>query len=230
MNQLSFDMIVEFFKTTFQNEFQTTMTGDRIAVGLLVSFFVSLFITLIYRITYHGVAFNRNFSLSLILLSMVTSAIIMTVTTNLTLSLGMVGALSIVRFRTAVKDPSDTVFMFWAVSVGIMAGAGLVYISLITNLGLGLLYLLYYLVIKSARSAPYLLVVRYRREKGEDVELALGALKKMKVKSKNASGDVLELCLETKMTPELLEIVESLGQVEGVLHAGVVSFGAQTTL
>ena len=222
--------IAEFFKTSFDNEFQTTMTGDRIAVGLLVSFLLTLFIVMVYRLTYQGVAFNRNFAFSLVLLSMVTSVVIMTVTTNLTLSLGMVGALSIVRFRTAVKDPGDTVFMFWAIAVGIMAGAGLIYISVFTNLGLGALYLLYFFIARRFRSSPYLLVVRYRTEGKEEVELALQSLKRMKVKSKTVSSGLIELCIETKLTPETLGLVESLSSVSGVVDASAVSYRSDTTL
>ena len=224
------NQIITFFKTTFENEFQTTMSGDRIATGLLVSFFVALFVVLIYRVTFQGVAFQKSFVFSLVLLSMVASVVIMTVTTNLTLSLGMVGALSIVRFRTAVKDPTDTVFMFWAISAGIMAGAGLVYIALITNLGLGLLYLAWYFCSRRMRSAPYLLVVRYRTSAKEAVEEALVSLKNMKVKSKTASAELIELCLETKMTPAMLSLVEDLSRVDGVVDASAVSFRGETTL
>lgn len=224
------NLIVDFFRTTFMSEFQTTMTGDRIAIGLLVSFFLSLFILFVYRVSYQGVVFSKSFAFSLLLLSMVTSVVIMTVTTNLALSLGMVGALSIVRFRTAVKDPVDTVFMFWAIGVGIMAGAGLVYISLITNIALGALYLLLFFLTKKISSAPYLLVVRYRAEAKEEVELALRSLSNLKVKSKIVREGVVELCLELKMTPKLFTLVEDLEQLEGVIDASAVSFGGETTL
>ena len=224
------NLVIDFFKDTFLNEFQTTMTGDRIAVGLLVSFFVTLFITMIYRVTYQGVCLSRGYLFSLMLASLVTSMIIMTVTTNLALSLGMVGALSIVRFRTAVKDPADTVFMFWAIGVGIMAGAGLVYITLITNLSLGALYYLYYLMTCKLKSAPYLLVVRYTVENREAVEAALSGLANLRVKSKIVSGKTVELCVETKLTPETLSLVESLSAIEGVLDASAVSYGGETTL
>ena len=224
------NLIFDFFRTTFTSEFQTTMTGDRIAIGLLVPFFLSLFILCVYRITYQGIAFSKSFAFSLILLSMVTSVVIMTVTTNLALSLGMVGALSIVRFRTAVKDPVDTVFMFWAIGVGIMAGAGLVYISLITNLCLGALYLLLFFLTKKISSAPYLLVVRYRADAKEEVELALRSLSNLKVKSKIVRESVIELCLELRMTPKLFTLVEDLEKLEGVLDASAVSYGAETAL
>jgi len=224
------NLIFDFFQTTFQNEFQTTMTGDRIASGLLVSFFLTLLITLVYRFTYQGVAFSRSFCFALVLISMVTSMVIMTVTTNLALSLGMVGALSIVRFRTAVKDPTDTVFLFWSIGVGIMAGAGLIYISLITNISLAALYLIYYFFTKKIRQAPYLLVIRYQNERKNEVEIALQSLRSLKVKSKVVSSGTTELCLETKFSPEMLSLVDSLSELEGVLDASAVSFGAETTL
>ncbi|MBE6712641.1 MAG: DUF4956 domain-containing protein [Ruminococcaceae bacterium] len=224
------NQIIDFFRTTFESELQTTMSLDRIAIGLLVSFFLSLYILLIYRLTYQGVAFSKIFCFALLLLSMVTAVVIMTVTTNLALSLGMVGALSIVRFRTAVKDPMDTVFMFWAIGVGIMAGAGLVYISLITNIGLGALYLLLYFLSKKVSSSPYLLVVRYRADSREEVEIALRSLSKLKIKSKIVRDGAVELCLETKMTPKLLPLVEDLGKLDGVIDASTVSYGSDTTL
>lgn len=224
------DIIFQFFKDTFLSEFQTTMTGDRIAIGLLVSFFVMLFVLLVYKTTYRGVAFSINFCFSLVLLSLVTSVVIMTVTTNLALSLGMVGALSIVRFRTAVKDPTDTVFMFWAITVGIMAGAGLVYITLITNIALGVLFLIFYWITKKINSSPYLIVVRYRKEASSDVEAALKSLNRLKVRSKVSSSGVIELCVEVKITPQMFELVDSISALDGVIDASAVSFKGETTL
>jgi len=224
------DLIIDFFKTSFLNEFQTTMTGDRIASGLLVSFFVTLFVVIVYRFTYQGIAYSRNFCFSLVLLSMVTSMVIMTVTTNLTLSLGMVGALSIVRFRTAVKDPADTVFMFWAIGVGIMAGAGLVYIAIITNLSLGALYLIYFYVTKNLRSAPYLVVVKYQGEYAQEVEDILRTLPYRRVKSKVVSGGTIEVCLETKLNEKTFPYINELSTVQGVLQASAISYQGDTSL
>ncbi len=225
------NLIFTFLKDTFLNEFETTMAANRIASSLLVSFFVSVFILIVYRATYQGVSFSRSFALSLPLLAMITSTIIMTVTTNLALSLGMVGALSIVRFRTAVKDPADTVFMFWAVSAGIMAGAGLIYIALITNVSLGVLYLVYFILTKKFhRSNAYLLVIRYQNEKKSDVEIALGNLRKQKIRSKTVSDGITELCIEIKLNPETVNLVDSLSAVEGVISTAAVSYGNQTSL
>ncbi len=221
---------LDFIKTTFQSEFQTTMSGDRIASALFVSFLVTLFVILVYRITYQGVAFNRSFTFSLLLLSMVTSVVIMTVTTNLALSLGMVGALSIVRFRTAVKDPTDTVFMFWAITVGIMTGAGLVYISVITNIAMGGLYLLFYLIMKKKTSAPYLLAVRYDSKNAEAAELALHSLQNYKLKSKCISDGVTEICVEIRLKEETLNLIDTLSKIDGVLNVSAVSYGGETKL
>ncbi len=221
------NIVFDFFKTTFEHEFQTTMTLDRIASGLLVSFFVSAFLVFVYRITYQGVAFSRGFCFSLVLLSMVTSVAIMTVTTNLTLSLGMVGALSIIRFRTAVKDPLDIVFMFWAITVGIMAGAGLIYITLITNISLAALLLLLFFATRRFKSSPYLLAVRYQQEKTENVETVLESLR-CRVKSKTVTEGICELWLEVKLTPQTLSLVDALSQVDGVLSASAVSFRGET--
>ena len=224
------DLILDFFRTTFESEFQTAMTGDRIAIGLLVSFFLSLYILFVYRTTYQGVAQSPSFAFSLVLLSMVTSMVIMTVTTNLALSLGMVGALSIVRFRTAVKDPSDTVFMFWAIAMGIMAGAGLVYVTVITNLALGLLYLLYFFLSQKMHASPYLLVIRYEASSAAEVEDALASLRNLSVKSKVATSDYVELCLKTRYSKEMMRLVDEVKKLPGVKDVSAVSLGAETSL
>ena len=222
--------ILDFFKDTFLSEFETTMTGDRIASGLLVSFFLTLFAVAIYRVTYQGTSFQKSYCFSLILLSMVTSVVIMTVTTNLTLSLGMVGALSIVRFRTAVKDPADTVFMFWAITIGIIAGAGLVYIAVITNLSLGILYLVLFFIMKKVRSSPYLVVVRFRKEASDPVNDALRSLRRPKVRSRTVKDGEVELCVETAFKPDELVLVDRLLEIEGVLDASAVSYRGDTAL
>ena len=222
--------ILDFFKDTFLTEFETAMTGDRIASGLLVSFFLTVFALVVYRVTYQGISFSKSYCFSLILLSMVTSVVIMTVTSNLALSLGMVGALSIIRFRTAVKDPADTVFMFWAITIGIMAGAGLVYIAFITNIALGVLYMLLYLVTRKLRSTSYLIVVRFKKEAVEAVDDALRSLNKPSVRSRSVRGDTVELCVETRMKPAELTLVDELLKIEGVTDASAVSYRGDTVM
>ena len=222
--------VLDFFKDTFLSEFESAMTGDRIASGLLVSFFLTLFLIAVYRVTYQGASFSKSFCFSLVLLSMVTSVVIMTVTSNLALSLGMVGALSIIRFRTAVKDPADTVFMFWSITIGIMAGAGLVYISIITNVALGVLYMVVFLLAKKFRSGPYLIVVRYDNNAKDSVEDALRSFKGSSVRSRTVRGDEIELCVEVKMKPDELKQIDEIMKIHGVADVSAVSFRGDTVM
>ena len=140
--------------------------------SLGVAFLMGLFILLVYKQTFRGVLFSKGYAFSLVLLAMVTALVIRTISSNLALSLGMVGALSIVRFRTAIKDPVDTVFMFWSITCGIMAGAGQYIIGGCACFGVGLLYFVVS-KIHGKSKAPYLLVVRYDPEKSANVGKAL---------------------------------------------------------
>ena len=128
---------LDMIKNSVVEQFSTGTTVGQMVLSLIVAFGMGLFILLIYRQTFRGVLFSKGFAFSLILLAMVTALVIRTISSNLALSLGMVGALSIVRFRTAIKDPVDTVFMFWSITCGIMAGAGLYLIGIIACVGVG---------------------------------------------------------------------------------------------
>lgn len=137
-------------------------TGD-LVLSLVTAVVSALLIIYIYKRNYTGVSFTKAFALSLILLAMVTSLVIRTINSNLALSLGMVGALSIVRFRTAVKDPVDTIFMFWAITVGIMSGAGLYLTTILATVILGVLYSLSYMLIFKPVD-KYLLVIKVEKK------------------------------------------------------------------
>ena len=151
---------MEIFKKSFvEQASQLGITIPDMVLSLLLAFVMGVFILLVYKQTFRGVLFSKGFAFSLILLSMVTALVIRTISSNLALSLGMVGALSIVRFRTAIKDPVDTVFMFWSITAGIMAGAGLYLVGIIACVGVGFLYFIVSLFYKKGKS-PYLLIVR----------------------------------------------------------------------
>ena len=139
--------------------FNTDITTAQIVMSLLLALAAGLFILLVYRLTMRGIAFNRSFEITLLLVTTISGMIVLTITSNLALSLGMVGALSIVRFRTALKETSDTAFMFWAVAAGITAGAGFFLITLIGCLFIGLVVILAVRITKNV-ARPYLLVVR----------------------------------------------------------------------
>lgn len=221
---------LDMIKDKFVSEFNSSLNVSDVFITLITAFLLGLFIVWIYKMTYTGVLMSKGFCFSLVLLSMVTGVIIMTVVSNLALSLGMVGALSIVRFRTAVKESSDTLFMFWAISVGIMCGAGLVLIAVVATVSLGILYLVMFLLGVRLGAAPYLLVLRYKEKDKNGVESALRNLPKSKVKSRTLSGGTVELCLELRLDSAALKKVDVLGEIPGVLEVSAVSYHADTML
>lgn len=150
---------MDMLKNSVVEGFSTDISMTDVVIGLAASLVAALFILFVYRVTMRGIAANRGFEITLLLVTSISTMIVLTITSNLALSLGMVGALSIVRFRTALKEASDTAFMFWAVAAGITAGAGFYMITLVGCLFIGLVTVLaVFLTKKSAR--PYLLVIR----------------------------------------------------------------------
>ena len=197
-----------------------------LCVGL--SFALSLYIILIYRLTYSGVLYSRRFALSLMILSLVTSVVILAISSNVVLSLGMVGALSIVRFRTAVKDFMDTVFMFWAIVNGIICGAGFVLISVIASLAVGALILAVYYLGGVAQRDLYLVVVRTK----DDVPFAglSPLLDKAEIKSCSSAGGLQETIVETRLNSKQLTALRSLTDKAGVISVDIVAYNTKTGL
>lgn len=191
--------------------------------SLFAAFLMGAFILLIYRQTFRGVLFSKGFAFSLILLSMVTALVIRTISSNLALSLGMVGALSIVRFRTAIKDPVDTVFMFWSITCGIMSGAGLYLVGGAACLGVGLLY---FVIAKfyGKTKAPYLLVIRYEPEKAANIGKALKQLPRHRLKSRTVTAGGAEITVEVSLEGSEVETIDKFLQVDGILDASLVSY------
>lgn len=221
---------LDMIKDRFVGEFSANLNVSDVFLTLITAFLLGLFIVWIYKVTYTGVLFSKGFCFSLVLLSMITGVIIMTVVSNLALSLGMVGALSIVRFRTAVKDSTDTLFMFWAISVGIMSGAGLRLIALIATVLLGILYLAMFLVGARMGASPYLLVLRYEEAEKTSVESALRNLPRSKVKSRTLSGGVVELCLELRLDGHSLKKIDLLSKIPGMKDVSAISYHGETML
>lgn len=151
--------VIDAIKNSVLESFDTSLTSTDILASLAVALAAGLFILLIYRFTMHQVSFNRSYCITLLLVSATSAMMVLTITSNLALSLGMVGALSIVRFRTAIKDISDTAFLFWTVAAGITSGAGYFLLTLVGCLAIGAICLLA-TVLFATMSKPYLLVVR----------------------------------------------------------------------
>lgn len=221
---------IDMIKDKFVEEFSSDLGVGDVFLTLLSAFVLGIFVMWIYKLTYTGVLISKSFCLGLVLLSMITSVIIMTVVSNLALSLGMVGALSIVRFRTAVKDSTDTLFMFWAIAAGIMSGAGLRLIALVSTVLLGVLYIVCFIIGARISKSPYLLVIRYADAEKVTVESALKNLPNTKVKSRTLSSGVVELCLEIRLDNASLKKVDVLAKIPGVLDVSAVSYNADTML
>ena len=220
--------IVDTIKKSVLDNFTGTVSVGSMLLSLLVAFLVGIFIIYVYRKTYTGVVYSKAFSLCILMLAMVTAMIIRTISSNISLSLGMVGALSIVRFRTAVKEPVDTGFMFWGISAGIMAGAGLYLIAIIASLGVGILYFVTYLMgFKVANR--YLLVLKYVAGAQDDVVIKLKALRKFKIRSKSIFGNQVELSLEVDLKENSkggvdTSLVDGFSSIGGVVNASLIAY------
>lgn len=220
--------VVDTIKKSVLDNFSGTISVGSMLCSLIVAFLIGIFIIYVYRKTYTGVVYSKAFGLCILMLAMVTAMIIRTISSNISLSLGMVGALSIVRFRTAVKEPVDTGFMFWGISAGIMAGAGLYVIAVIASLGIGILYFVTYLMgFKVANR--YLLVLKYKSNAHDNVMRRLKAIKKFKIRSKSIFGNEIELSLEIDMKEGKrgnisTEVVDQFNDVDGVINASLIAY------
>ncbi|MGI6327305.1 MAG: DUF4956 domain-containing protein [Saccharofermentanales bacterium] len=197
------------------------LTRERIITTLVVSMVLGILILFIYRITYRGVLFNRSFGTALLMVSLVTSLIILPITSNIVLSLGMVGALSIVRFRTALKDPMDIVFMFWAIAAGLTVGAGFFELAILGCLFLAVVMLLVTTVQTKGIRRPYLVVIRYTDQYQGDFDKLLP---KHHLRSKTVTGHSYELVVEVKLRGRDTQFIEKLQQSEGILSASLVRY------
>lgn len=210
----------DIFKNSFLSE-TGNLTTEGFLMSMLSAFICGMIVYAVYRFFFKGVIYNNNFNILLVLTSLVTCFIVIVISSNVVLSLGMVGALSIVRYRTAVKDPLDVGFLFWTVAVGVTSGAGLYLISLIGTLIISLIYIL--LVKIRNRKHLYLLVVKYTDEATETVLRELEPLRKV-LKNKTTSKGFTELTYEVRLNGQNTAFVNKLAATEGVESAVVVEF------
>ncbi len=209
----------DIIKGKFLEEFSAISLNEMIT-AIALSFVLSLFIVFIYRVTYSGVSFNPNFAGCLIMISMVTTMVILVITSNVVLSLGMVGALSIVRFRTAVKEPTDTAFLFWAIAVGIICGAGYVTVSILGTLMLGLLFVAVFVFSRKTVSNSYMVVARF--DEGCGVDRKISAMPGYQLKNMTVSGDFTELVAELRLSKSGLEKLTALRDEDGVHEISIM--------
>ena len=206
------------------NFFTADLTVAAIVSSLLFSFVLGLFIFFIYRVSYQGVMYSKTFNVTLIAIAMITSSIILAISSNIILSLGMVGALSIIRFRTAIKDPIDVAYLFWAVGVGITSGAGLWMLTLISSVMIGII--LYVLSRISDLQTPYLCVISYQTEDTNDLvfELIEKEAERFQLKSKVFDGENYELTIELRNRKRTDDLVNQIGGIKDVNSVALLSY------
>jgi len=216
----------DIFKSSFL-ESVTEFSALDVLIGMLFALVIGLFIFVIYKKTFNGIMYSTGFAMSLIGLSLVTTLVIMAVTSNVVLSLGMVGALSIVRFRAAIKEPMEIVFLFWSLAVGIVIGAGMIPLAVIGSVIIGVILVLFANV--KFKDTPYILIVNCANEQAESGALALieKAVDKYAVKSKTVSAAGIELTAEIRIKNADTGFVNRINEVEGVSDATLVTFNGE---
>ncbi|WP_339260647.1 DUF4956 domain-containing protein [Lysinibacillus sp. FSL K6-3209] len=219
----------DIFKSNFLEKTTSFSLTDSI-IGLVVAFFVGLFIYAVYKKTFNGVIYSHSFNISLLIMTMATALVIMGISSNVLLSLGMVGALSIVRFRTPIKDPMDLVYIFWAIVSGILCGAGFIPLVIIGAILIGLVLLV--LVNKITIENPYLLIVKFEEDVAcEEVERIIAAQsKKFALKSKSIiQNDEVETTYEIRIKQNDAQFMDNLTRVPGVKSAIMLSYDGNFT-
>jgi len=213
----------DIFKSSFLENVSSVSLLD-MGLALTLAFGLGIFIFLVYKKTFTGVMYSSSFGVTLVALTMITTMIILAVTSNVVLSLGMVGALSIVRFRTAIKEPLDIAFLFWAIAVGIVLAAGLIPLAVFGSLATGLMLLVF--VNRKSRCDPYLVVLQCDSHESEAraADFLRQRTRRCVVKSKTVQKDAVELNLEVRLKDEDTCFVNALADLPGVRSAVLVSY------
>ena len=211
----------EIFKDSFLNNFSSNVSTTTIAVTLIYAFLLSLFVFFIYKLTTKGVIYSKKFNISMSLMSIITAAIVLSMQANITVSLGMVGALSIVRFRTAIKEPRDLLFLFWSISNGIIIGAQVYSMAIVLAIILAIAMLFFDII--PEKKTPYILVIYFKNVKTRDIEIILNSYKiKYKLKSENLSSKESSYIYELKVKKDK-EFVNEILKVKGVSEVNLMS-------
>ena len=213
----------DIFKSSFLDNVSSVSLLD-MGIALALAFCLGLFIFLVYKKTFNGVMYSSSFGITLIALTMITTVVILAVTSNVVLSLGMVGALSIVRFRTAIKEPLDIAFLFWSIAVGIVLAAGMIPLAVIGSVIIGVILLVF--VNKKSYVHPYILVLECDCQESENKakEFLSQHVTRSVVKSKTAQAGKVELNLEVRLKEDNTDFVAALSQLKGVRSAVLVSY------
>ncbi len=215
------------FKDIFKSSFLENMASVSIldmVIALALAFGIGMFIFFVYKQTYQGVMYSSSFGTTLIALTMITTVVILAVVSNVVLSLGMVGALSIVRFRTAIKEPLDIAFLFWSIAVGIVLAAGMLPLAVFGSVIIGVVLLIF--VNRKSHMVPYILVLSCENAVAEKNarEYVRGQVQKCLVKSKTVQKGLVELNMEIRLKEDNTDFINALSDMEGVNSAVLVSY------
>lgn len=213
----------DIFKSSFLENAASVSLFD-MALALLLSFGLGMFIFLVYKKTFSGVMYSSSFGVTLVALTMITTLVILAVTSNVVLSLGMVGALSIVRFRTAIKEPLDIAFLFWSIAVGIVLAAGLIPLAVFGSMVIGFMLLVF--VNRKSRCDPYIAVLQCdgRESETRAADFLRQNTRRCVVKSKTVQKDAVELNLEIRLKDGNTDFINALADLPGVRSAVLVSY------
>ena len=213
----------DIFKSSFL-ENVTAVSPLDMALTIVLAFGIGLFIFFVYKKTFQGVMYSSSFGVTLIALTMITSQVILAVTSNVVLSLGMVGALSIVRFRTAIKEPLDIAFLFWSIAAGIILAAGMIPLAVIGSVITGLILLFF--VNKKSHKNPYIIVLSCVNHDAEAqaMKYVNAQVERCVVKSKSAQNGLVELNMEVRLKDDNTDFINALSAMNGVNSAVLVSY------
>ena len=216
----------DIFKSSFLENISSVSLLD-MALALILAFGIGLFIFFVYKKTYSGVMYSASFGTTLVALTMITTVVILAVTSNVVLSLGMVGALSIVRFRTAIKEPLDIAFLFWSIAVGIVLAAGMIPLAVIGSVIIGVILLVF--VNRKSHANPYMVVLSctdHASELKAKEYLEKQTLRSV-VKSKAAQKGAIELNMEIRLKDDNTDFINALSDMDGVTSAVLVSYNGE---
>lgn len=213
----------DIFKSNFLENINSVSLLDMV-IALTLAFGLGVFIFYIYKKTFMGVMYSSSFAVTLIALTMISTLVILAVTSNVVLSLGMVGALSIVRFRTAIKEPLDIAFLFWSIAVGIVLAAGMIPLAVFGSFVIGLMLLLF--VNRKSHDSPYMVVIHCNNDDTEQqvASLLKTCVQKFVIKSKTVTSDSLELHYEVRLKTDNTHFINELQGLQGVNNVVLVSY------
>ena len=216
----------DIFKSSFLENITEFSATDTL-IAMVAALVIGMFIFVVYKKTFNSVMYSTGFAMTLVGMTMVTTLVILAVTSNVVLSLGMVGALSIVRFRAAIKEPMEIVYLFWSVAAGIVIGAGMLPLAIVGSAIIGVILILF--ANKKVHDNPYLLILNCLDETSENAAISIvkEAVKKYAVKSKTVNSQGIEFTAEIRMKDGETAFINRLNEIQGVENATLVSYNGE---